>query len=303
MKPLRAGRHGASLGPCATIGRRGMLRRATGWAMGAVALVTLVSPAGVVGQAESPGDPFIEQMTWTEIRDAMAAGKTVAIVPVGGTEQNGPHMVMGKHNYIITHAAGVMAERLGNALVAPTVAWVPEGDYNRANWADKPGVISLPSPSYDRLLEAAARSLETHGFEHILFIGDSGGNQGGMQAVADLLNEEWSGGATKVFALTDYYRMGQEYSRMWLQAEYGYTMEQIGSHAGITDTSAVMYVFPDGVRNDLRMPGGGDPDAGVTGDPSLATPEIGKMVVEFKVLAGLEQYRQLTAEPRGRGGR
>ncbi len=251
----------------------------------------------------SPGDPYIEQMTWTEIRDAMAAGKTVAIVPVGGTEQNGPHMVMGKHNYIITHAAGLLAERLGNALVAPTVAWVPEGDYTEDDWAEKPGVISLPSPSYDRLLEAAARSLATHGFTEILFIGDSGGDQNGMQAVADKLNAEWAGGPTRVMALTDYYRMGQQYSRVWLQAAYGYDMQTIGSHAGITDTSAVMYVFPDGVRNHLRMPGGGSPDAGVTGDPSLATPEIGKMVLEFKVLAGLEQYRALTAPPRTRGGR
>ncbi|MDZ7779474.1 MAG: creatininase family protein [Gemmatimonadota bacterium] len=263
---------------------------------------------GVDAQAQAPdaeslGDPFIEQMTWTEIRDAMDAGKTVAIVPVGGTEQNGPHMVMGKHNYIITHAAGLMARRLGNALVAPTVAWVPEGDYDSPSFGDKPGVISLPSPSYDRLLEAAARSLATHGFTHVLFIGDSGGNQRGMQAVADRLNEEWEGSATQAFALTDYYRMGQQYSRVWVQAEYGYDMETIGSHAGITDTSAVMYVFPAGVRNDLRMPGGGDPDAGVTGDPTLATPEIGKMVVEFKVLAGLEQYRELSEETGGRGGR
>lgn len=287
--------------------RANTVRRILGRAGSAVALTTLALTATAGGasaqDAESPGDPYIEQMTWTEIRDAMEAGKTVAIVPVGGTEQNGPHMVMGKHNYIITHAAGELAKRLGNALVAPTVAWVPEGDYNRDDWADKPGVISLPSPSYDRLLEAAARSLESHGFTHVLFIGDSGGNQGGMQAVADKLNEEWAGGEARVFALTDYYRMGQQYSRMWLQAEYGYDMETIGSHAGITDTSAVMYVFPDGVRNELRMPRGGSPDAGVTGDPTLATPEIGQMVVEFKILAALDQYRELTAPPRTRGGR
>jgi len=275
-------------------------------AVPALALAVLATAAQVAAQAPgdaSPGEPYIEEMTWTEIRDAMENGKTVAIVPVGGTEQNGPHMVMGKHNYIITHAAGVLARRLGNALVAPTVAWVPEGDYTSESFGERPGVISLPSPSYDRLLEAAARSLASHGFTEILFIGDSGGDQNGMQAVADLLTEEWAGGSTKVFALTDFYRMGQQYSRAWLQAAYGYTMEQIGSHAGITDTSAVMYVFPDGVRNHLRMPGGGSPDAGVTGDPTLATPEIGKMVVEFKVLGALEQYQELTAPPRRRGGR
>ena len=248
--------------------------------------------------AQSPGDPYIEQMTWTEIRDEMAAGKTTVIVPIGGTEQNGPHMVMGKHNYISTFAAGQMARELGNALVAPTVAWVPEGSYEREGFGDKPGVITNPSPSYNHLLEAAARSLASHGFTEVLFIGDSGGDQGGMEEVAERLTAEWEGGATKVYALVDFYRKGQEYSRAWLQAEYGYDLETIGSHAGITDTSAVMYVFAQGVRNDRRYRFGGRPDAGVTGDPTLATTDIGRMVVNFKVVGAIQQYRALTAPPR-----
>jgi len=273
-----------------------------GWLL-ALPLASAITAAGAGLSAQSPGDPYIEQMTWTEIRDAMEAGKTTVIVPTGGTEQNGPHMVMGKHNYVITFAAGQLARELGNALVAPTVAWVPEGSYEREGFGDKPGVITNPSPSYNHVLEAAARSLESQGFTEILFIGDSGGNQEGMEEVAGRLAEEWAGRGRKALALVDYYRMGQEYSRAWLQAAYGYDRETIGSHAGITDTSAVMYVFPDGVRNDLRLPGGGSPDAGVTGDPTLASPDIGRMVVNFKVVAALQQYRALTAPPRrGRGG-
>ena len=265
------------------------------------ALPVLAAPRIIA--AQSPGDPYIEQMTWTEIRDAMRAGKTTVIVPIGGTEQNGPHMVMGKHNYIITFAAGEMARQLGNALVAPTVAWVPEGSYDEEDFGEKPGVITNPAPSYQNLLEAAGRSLASHGFTEVLFIGDSGGDQNGMREVAEKLTTEWAGGPTRVYALTDYYEKGQEYSRAWLQAAYGYDMETIGSHAGITDTSAVMYVFAAGVRNDRRMPGGGSPDAGVTGDPTRATVEIGRMVVSFKVVAAVQQYRELTAPPRrGRGG-
>ncbi len=272
----------------------------------AIAIAIAIAPALLSSgplEAQSPGSPFIEQMTWTEIRDAMAAGTNRVIVPVGGTEQNGPHMVMGKHNYVITFAAGQMAEQLGNTLVAPTVAWVPEGSYEREGFGDKPGVITNPSPSYNQLLEAAARSLESHGFTEILFIGDSGGDQGGMQEVADRLSEEWTGGATKIYALLDFYQKGQEYSRAWLKAAYGYDMETIGSHAGITDTSAVMYVFAEGVRNDRRYPGGGRPDAGVTGDPSLASVDIGRMVVNFKIIGAIQQYEALTAPPRrGRRG-
>jgi creatinine amidohydrolase/Fe(II)-dependent formamide hydrolase-like protein len=276
-------------------------------AMPSFAAMLLAVSAGVGAPravaAQSPGDPYIEQMTWTEIRDAMQAGKSTVIVPVGGTEQNGPHMVMGKHNYIITFAAGELARQLGNALVAPTVAWVPEGSYDDEDFGEKPGVITNPAPSYQNLLEAAARSLESHGFTEVLFIGDSGGDQNGMREVAEKLGVEWAGGPTKVYALTDYYAKGQEYARAWLQAAYGYDMQTIGSHAGITDTSAVMYVFAAGVRNDRRMPGGGSPDAGVTGDPTKATVEIGRMVVSLKVVAAVQQYRDLTAPPRrGRGG-
>ena len=76
--------------------------------------------------------------------------------------------------------ANLMARRLKNTLVAPTIQYVPEGDPDRAG----PGVISLPSPAYDLLLDAAARSLKAHGFTDILFIGDSGGNQAGTDATS-----------------------------------------------------------------------------------------------------------------------
>lgn len=270
------------------------------------AALTLAAGLGAIAPLAAQTDtgaPYIEQMTWTEIRDAMAAGMTKVIVPIGGTEQNGPHMVMGKHNYVITFAAGLMAGQLGDALIAPTVAWVPEGSYEREGFGDKPGVITNPSPSYNNLLEAAARSFASQGFTEVLFIADSGGDQPGMDEVATRLNAEWAGGPTKVFALTDYYAKGQEYSRAWLLAEYGYDMETIGSHAGITDTSAVMYVFPDGVRNDRRYLRGGRPDAGVTGDPRLASREIGRMVVNFKVVGAMQQYAALNAPPRGQGRR
>jgi creatinine amidohydrolase len=237
--------------------------------------------------------PYLEAMTWTEIRDAIQGGKRVAIVPTGGTEQNGPHMVMGKHNYIVTFAAGQIAQQLGNALVAPTVQYVPEGDYTRPNFGDKPGVISHPSPSYDRLLDAAVRSLRVSGFTDILLIGDSGGNQAGLTAVANALNAEWAGTGVRVYALVDYYQKGRIQIRDYLKATYGWDEQMVGSHAGTSDTSQLLYVFADGIRLDKRMPNGGAPDAGVTGDPTKATAEIGKIAIDQKVNAALAQYRTL----------
>jgi creatinine amidohydrolase/Fe(II)-dependent formamide hydrolase-like protein len=220
------------------------------------------------------------------------------IVPTGGTEKNGYHMVLGKHNYVVTHTAHLMARRLKNALVAPTIQYVPEGNPD----TQVPGAISLPSPAYDMLLDAAARSLKVHGFTDILFIGDSGGNQAGLTNVANKLNEEWKDAGVKVFALTDYYTASRVYYRAWLQAAFGYDEETAGSHAGITDTSQMLFIRPAGVRKDQIKPWGGPKDSGVSGDPAKATAEIGKMGVEFKVNAGLNQYKLLKSPP-PRGGR
>jgi creatinine amidohydrolase/Fe(II)-dependent formamide hydrolase-like protein len=258
----------------------------------------LVSPLAALvvaasSGAQTPGPPFIEAMTWDEIGAAIQAGKKTIIIPTGGTEQNGPHMILGKHNYIVTFAAGLLAERLGNTLVAPTVQYVPEGNYASPNFGDKPGVISNPSPSYDALLDAACRSLKVHGFTAIILIGDSGGNQNGLDSVATRLNREWQGTGVRVYALTDYYRKGREDLRAWLLATYGWDAATVGSHAGTTDTSQLLYVHPTGIRRDKILPGGGGPDSGVNGDPTKASAEIGQKAIDFKVNAAIAQFNTL----------
>ena len=240
---------------------------------------------------------FIDELTWEETRDAMKAGKTTVIIPTGGTEKNGYHMMLGKHNVIVTHSANLMARRLKNALVAPTIQYVPEGNPDRAG----PGIISLPSPAYDQLLDAAARSLKAHGFKDIIFIGDSGGNQAGMRAVADALNKEWAGSEYKVFALTDYYEGGRDHYRAWLEAAFGYDDQTIGSHAGISDTSQLLHVRPAGgaQRSDqaLGRPAGfgrlGRSDEGDGGNRPHGDRVQGQR--------GAAQYRQLKTAGRGTG--
>ena len=281
----RGGRGGRGQNPSASDERRTI-----------PATMTTAPPGKTPTQA--PDTVFIDEMTWEETRDAMKAGKTTVIVPTGGTEKNGYHMVLGKHNYVVTYAANLMARRLKNALVAPTIQYVPEGNPDN----QPPGAISLPSPAYDMLLDAAARSLKVHGFTDILFIGDSGGNQAGLTNVASKLNDEWKDTGVKVFALTDYYSASRVYYRAWLQAAFGYDEETAGSHAGITDTSQMLFIRPAGVRKDHIKPWGGPKDSGVSGDPTKATAEIGKMGVEFKVNAGINQYK-LVKNPPPRGGR
>jgi creatinine amidohydrolase len=254
------------------------------------------APAGIA-PSQAPDTVFIDELTWEETRDAIKAGKTTVIIPTGGTEKNGYHMILGKHNYVVTHGANLMARRLKNALVAPTIQYVPEGDPDRSG----PGVISLPSPAYDMLLDAAARSLKVHGFTDILFIGDSGGNQAGMTNVANKLNEEWKDGSAKAYALTGYYEDGRVHYRAWMEAAFSYDETIIGSHAGISDTSQMLHVRPTGIRKDQIKAWGGPADSGVSGDPMKATAEIGRMGIEFKVNAAINQYKLLKNPPQRRG--
>src|SRR4029077_19325121 len=169
----------------------------------AIALLCIAGTAS----AQAPDTVLLEQLTWDEVRDALAAGKTTIIIPTGGTEQNGPHMAIGKHNVRVTANAETIARRLGNALVAPVIAYVPEGGIDPPTGHMRfPGTISIPDPIFRQVLEYAARSLKQHGFRDIVFIGDSGPNQPGQEAVAAILNAEWAGSNVRVHAITGYYR-------------------------------------------------------------------------------------------------
>jgi creatinine amidohydrolase len=137
---------------------------------------------------------WLEEMTWMDVRDAMAAGKTTVIVPTGGIEPNGPWLVLGKHNYVLRTNCDVIARKLGNALCAPIMPLVPEGRIDPpGGHMRSPGTLSLREETYQAMLEDVARSLRAHGFQSVIFIGDSGGNQNGQKAVAEKLNTEWNG--------------------------------------------------------------------------------------------------------------
>src|SRR5438132_10858018 len=149
---------------------------------------------------------FVEELTWMEVRDALRAGKTTVIVPTGGVEQNGPYLATGKHDYILRGTAEAIARKLGNALVAPIVPFVPEGDIDPPTGHMKyPGTISLTEDTYERLLTDICASFRAHGFREIVLIGDSGGNQRGMKEVAARLDAKWAGARTRLHVIPEYY--------------------------------------------------------------------------------------------------
>jgi creatinine amidohydrolase len=243
--------------------------------------------------AAAQNSVFLEDLTWTELRDAMRQGTTTVIIPTGGTEQGGPHLVLGKHNYVMKVTVAEIAKRLGHTLVAPVMAYVPEGDINPpTGHMRSPGTITLPPEHFGKVVEFAARSLKQHGFLDIILIGDSGGNQAPMKAVADALNAEWASTPVRVYHL-DQYNSNPEFLA-WLKTQ-GYSQEQIGSHAAIRDTSELMAAHVAGVRFDKRSAGPLEDGtrSGVVGDPTKASVDYGKKGLEFKIEAALRQFKEL----------
>ena len=194
----------------------------------------------------------LEELTWTEVRDALDNGYKTIIIATGGTEQNGPHMVLGKHNIRIKYVAEKIALELGDALVAPIVAYVPEGGIDPLKgWMKFPGTIHLPEEHFKKLLEYASRSFKQHEFTDIILIGDSGGNQKGMKEVSEQLNKEWEETETRVHFISSFYRGANEQSVLDSLIRFGIPKEALGRHAGLTDVSKLLAVDSTLVRQDV----------------------------------------------------
>ena len=158
------------------------------------------------------GDSYwIEELTWLEVRDRIREGWTTVIIPTGGVEENGPYISTGKHNVILQSLCPSIAAKLGNALCAPIVKFVPEGSLEPPSGAMRfPGSITLQDSTYEALLEDIAMSLKVGGFTDIVLIGDSGGNQDGMHNVAVRLNERWQGTGIQAHFVREFYTPGWE---------------------------------------------------------------------------------------------
>src|ERR1700726_1136815 len=132
-------------------------------------LLALLLLAAVQAPAQAPQTVFLDELTSSELRDQVRAGRRTVIVPIGGTEQNGPHMALGKHNRRGHLLAEKIARALGNALVAPVIAYVPEGGLNPpTEHMQFPGTITVPEEAFEKILEFAARSFRLAGFRDIV---------------------------------------------------------------------------------------------------------------------------------------
>jgi creatinine amidohydrolase len=232
---------------------------------------------------------FLEEMTWMEVRDAMRAGKRTAIVATGGVEMNGPYLALGKHNYILRATTEAIARALGDALVAPIVPFVPEGDIAPPTGHMRyPGTISVRADTFAALLTDLAESLRAHGFAHIVFLADSGGNVAGMQQVATQLAAKWQGQPT-IHYFAEYY----DYPGLtkWLESQ-GVREVDEGLHDDYGITSILMTVDPQYVRMTERIAAGRFTINGVPLAPADQTIAMGRKAVAWRASVTVAAIRK-----------
>lgn len=257
----------------------------------ALALVPLAYPSRTL-TAPLPDVVEMKDMTWVEVRTAIQSGFATAIVPTGGIEQNGPHMILGKHDYLVGFAARQIAKEVGKTLVAPVISYVPEGQFDPPTGHMRyPGTLGISEQAFAGVLEGVARSLKNAGFKTICFIGDHGQSQPVQAEVAARLSREWEKAGIRVVQIDSYYAVPAQTRK--LQGA-GYTMAQIGYHASIIDTSELLAVNPKGVdlgrysRSFLPQE-----STGVVGNPSASTEKLGASLIRMRIDAAAKQIREL----------
>ena len=265
-------------------------------------------PAAARQSATAAKQPLVEfeMMTWPEVKAAMAAGRTTALVYTGGTEQRGPQNVNGGHTLMGREIVRTIALCLGNAIAMPVLPYTP----NNAS-ADLPGTIGLTPEILGVVLERVVEQSMTTGFKNVVIMGDHGGGQPATYTeVAKKMDARYAPEGKHVYFCDQVYAKAQGDFDKWL-IEHGYPSS---SHAGIPDTSTMLYLGGDKgwVRKELIAtaegdpvppPGargrgrGADPNApprknnGITGDARKSTAALGKMAFDIKIDYAVKQIQ------------
>jgi len=282
--------------------------------LAAITAVALSAPALAQAPARpAPAEPLVEfeMMTWPEVKQALAEGKTTALFYTGGTEQRGPQNINGGHTLMAKATVKAIALKLGNAIAMPVLPYTP----NDAS-AQLPGTIGLTPEILAAILERVSEEAIVTGFKNVVLMQDHGGGTNVYAEVAKKLDAKYASQGIHVYFCDEVYARAQGDFEKWLEAN-GYP---VSSHAGIPDTSEMLYLGGDNwVRKELLSTAVGDPvtppggraasnapprvNNGITGDARRSSAALGKMAFEMKVDYAVKQIRGFlaaAAAPRSR---
>lgn len=246
---------------------------------------------------------WIEEMTWMDVRDAMAAGKKTVIIPTGGVEPNGPWIALGKHNYVLQATCDAIARKLGNALCAPALKFAPEGDIEaRTGHMSSLGTISVELSTYEALVTDVARSMKSHGFETIVLISDNGGSNGAaMKSVAEKLNARW--GTQTVLYVPEYYKSWNGAEELLVREGVHKAGVSDGLHDDPTVDLIMMVTDPRAVRWQERVKAGKATIDGVSIADQEWAVRWGQKLVDYRATVAVEAITQALAQRSAAGRR
>jgi creatinine amidohydrolase len=264
---------------------------------------TLDVPAAAASRRGTAAVEF-EKMTWVEVKTALAAGRTTALIYTGGVEERGPQNVNGGHNLMAHATVDAIARRLGNAIYLPVLPFTP----NEAD-AQFPGTIGITNDLLKALLLRLSQQAIANGFKNVILMGDHGGGQPTVyQEAAKALDDQYKAQGVHVYYCDQVYKGGNDAFGRYLAA-HGYPASL---HGGIPDTAEMMYLDTDHtwVRDGLvptalgspvvdgkPQMGPEGPKDGIIGDARRSTPALGKMAFNIKVEYAVNQIQGFLADP------
>lgn len=240
----------------------------------------------------------LSRMSWKDAREAIKQAK-VALLPVGSTEQHGPHLPLGT-DWMTAQEIARRASKKGGWLVLPTIP-VGVSEHHRQFW----GTLWVPPEILRDYVMAVARSLAFHGLRKLVLVNGHGGNTAALEEAARKLRLE--GIYTFVY--------------VWWRAIpeiIAQVVETGGSHAAEMETAVVLAIAPELVRpeNYGEASTQGAPEwgkkvegievgfdtvdfsaSGATGDPSRATVEKGEKILQAAAEKLDAFCRWLSAQP------
>ncbi len=223
---------------------------------------------------------FMDDMTWSEITAALKAGKTTVILPAGGLEATGPFITLNKHQNMLRASTDIIARKLGNALVAPVVRYVPPDDGERGPYV---GDFNISLAAYKSTLADIITALKDAGFKEIILIGDHQGAQKGLKEVAAELTSQWAGSSAHVRFVPEYY--DRSAVQNYIKNTLGIT-ETRPSGGGFGDnyynTAILFAVNPEGIRLKQRVEANTLTVNGVDLKPIEKTIANGKHILEMQ---------------------
>jgi len=264
----------------------------------AACATAMLAPAPAYAASKNGHLVEFEKMTWAEVKQALAAGKTTALIYTGGVEQRGPQDANGGHNEIAYATVRQIAEKLGNAIFMPVLPYTP----NEAD-ASLPGTLGLTDDLLGAVLERISEQSIANGFKNVVIMGDHGGGQPKVyEEVTKKLNDKYAAQGIHVYYCDHVYFKANNDFEKYL-ADNGYPQDE---HGGISDTSEMMYLDKDytWVRRDLLPTAVGDlyvdgkaqvgpnsPHNGITGDARRSSAALGKVYIDMKVDYAVKQIQ------------